>query len=113
MAVSVARQWKHFVAMPSGRRFQTRHRLRRAESGGVMRKILISGLGGLIMVAGVAMLVLPGPGLLALVIGAALIAEESLFAARVLDRIDLWGTHGLQRWRKSRATRASDHPDGS
>ena len=78
-----------------------------------MRKILISGLGGLIMVAGVAMLVLPGPGLLALVIGAALIAEESLFAARVLDRIDLWGTHGLQRWRKSRATRASDHADGS
>lgn len=35
------------------------------------------------------MLVLPGPGLLLILLGAALIAEESLVAARMLGRIDL------------------------
>ncbi len=70
-----------------------------------MRKTLISGLGGLIMIAGAAMLVLPGPGLLALVIGAALVAEESLFAARMLDRLDRWGTRRYRAWRTRTAAR--------
>lgn len=105
MTASVKRQWKHFVAMPSGRRFQMRHRLRRARTGGLLRKILISGLGGLIMITGVAMLVLPGPGLLTMVIGAAAIAEESLIAARVLDRLDGWGNRHYQAWRARRAAR--------
>lgn len=105
MTVSVKRQWKHFVAVPSGRRFQMRHRLQRAKAGGMLRKILISGFGGLIMLAGVAMLVLPGPGLLTMVIGAALIAEESLLAARALDRLDLYLTGWLQRWRAWRTAR--------
>ena len=104
MSASVKRQWKHFVSMPSGRRFQTRHRLRRAQGGGLARKVLISGVGVLIVLAGIAMIVLPGPGMLAILIGAALIAEESLLAARVLDRIDLWATGLYKRWRARRAS---------
>jgi len=102
MTVSVRRQWQHFKATPCGRRFQTRHRLRRSSGGGVARKVLISGTGLLIMLAGIAMIVLPGPGLLAIVLGAALIAEESLFAARMLDRFDLWITHLYKHWRERR-----------
>lgn len=103
MTVSVRRQWQHFKAAPCGRRFQTRHRMRRSHSSGVTRKVLICGLGGLIVLAGVVMIVLPGPGMLAIVIGAVLIAEESLFAARMLDRIDLWATGMYKRWRARRA----------
>ena len=105
MTVSVRRQWQHFKATPSGRRFQTRHRMRRAHGGGVARKLLISGLGLLIVLAGIVMIVLPGPGMLAIVIGAALIAEESLFAARMLDRIDLWIAGLYERWRSRRNAR--------
>ena len=102
MTVSVRRQWHHFKATPCGRRFQTRHRVRRAQGGGVARKVLISGMGGLLVLAGIAMLVLPGPGMIAIVIGAAFIAEESLFAARLLDRIDLWANGVYTRWRARR-----------
>jgi len=42
------------------------------------------------VLAGVLMLVLPGPGLLVIALGMALIAEESLWASRLLDRLDLW-----------------------
>ncbi|MEZ5460250.1 PGPGW domain-containing protein [Dokdonella sp.] len=67
-----------------------------------MRKVLISGLGVLIMLAGVAMLVLPGPGILALILGAVLVAEESLFAARLLDRLDVWISRKIEAWRARR-----------
>ena len=103
MTVSVQRQWQHFKATPCGRRFQTRHRLRRSSGGSVARKVLISGMGVLVVLAGIVMIVLPGPGMLAIILGAALIAEESLFAARVLDRFDLWVTGLYKRWRARRA----------
>ena len=103
MTVSVRRQWQHFKATPIGGRFQMRHRMRRVHGSGAARKVLISGLGLLIVLAGIVMIVLPGPGMLAIVMGAALIAEESLFAARMLDRIDLWVTGLYQRWRTRRA----------
>ncbi len=106
MTVSVRRQWQHFVATPSGRRFQTRHRMRRAQTAGVARKFVICTFGVIIALAGVIMLVLPGPGLVALVIGAVLIAEESLLVARALDRFDLWVTRLYGRWRARRAQRA-------
>lgn len=105
MTVSLKRQWQHFMATPSGRRFETRHRMRRAHASGMARKLLISGIGVLIVLAGIAMLVLPGPGMLAIVVGAALVAEESLLAARLLDRIDRWGTRRYERWRARRAAR--------
>lgn len=103
MAVGVGRQWKHFSASPSGRRFKARYRLRRARKNGLLWKILITGVGIVVMLAGVAMLVLPGPGILALVIGAALVAEESLFAARMLDRIDVWVSARIAAWRARRS----------
>jgi hypothetical protein len=107
MSVSPHRQWQHFKDMPSGRRFQTRHRLRRAQKGGLLRKIVFTTAGSLLILVGMTMLVLPGPGLLAILLGAALIAEESVIAARLLDRADVWGSGLWQRWRKWRAVRRS------
>ena len=105
MSASVKRQWQHFVSMPSGRRFQPRHRLRRPQGGSLWRKALIVGFGGLVMLACVVMLVMPGPGVLAMILGAALIAEESLIAARLLDRLDRFFTRQYARWRAYRASR--------
>jgi hypothetical protein len=105
MSASLRDQWKQFIALPSGRRFQSRNRLHRERPTGLLRKVLMIGFGCVLILAGVVMLVLPGPGLLVLIIGAALIAEESLIAARALDRIDAWITRRVQRWRQRRAER--------
>ena len=48
------------------------------------------------------MLVLPGPGLLTGIIGAALLAGESRIVARWLDGIDLLAARVWARWRKRR-----------
>jgi hypothetical protein len=44
--------------------------------------------------------VTPGPGLIVAAIGGALIAGESIFAARILDRVDLFATRTIARWRR-------------
>lgn len=106
MAASLRRQWEHFTESPTGHRFEARYRLRRARKFGLLWRILISGTGVVIMLAGVAMLVLPGPGILALVIGGVLVAEESLVAARVLDHLDVWISGRLKAWRASRESSA-------
>ena len=80
-----------------------RWRARREKPAGFARKLFLMGLGAVLVVLGAVMLVLPGPGLLVLLIGTALIAEESLFVARLVDRVDLAFARGLQRWRARRA----------
>ena len=65
-----------------------------------LRTVLAVGFGLLLLALGLLMLVLPGPGLLTGLVGAALIAGESAFAARQLDRADLWTLRRWRRWRK-------------
>lgn len=90
--------WRTFRADPAGERFQRRHR-RHAARSGLPRKVLVILAGLALIVLGLAMIVLPGPGLLAILVGAGLLAEESLFAARLLDRIDLAISRRVERWR--------------
>lgn len=49
------------------------------------------------MIVGVALLVLPGPGIPPLLLGGALLAGESLTVARWLDSVEL----KIRNWRKS------------
>jgi hypothetical protein len=106
--VSPREQWKQFSDLPSGERFISRYRARRGQPGGLLRKGLIISAGLLLMLVGLAMVVLPGPGLLTMIIGAAFVAEESRLAARGLDRIDHWTSRILQRWRARRRGRNHD-----
>lgn len=88
MLAALRQRIRRFVAAPRGSRFRMYHeRLQRRPN--VMRTLLASGLGLLLLAFGLIMLVLPGPGLLVATIGAVLIAGESLLVARLLDRIDL------------------------
>jgi hypothetical protein len=66
----------------------------------VTRTVFTVGIGMLLLAAGLAMLVLPGPGLLVGLLGAALIAGESLSVARLLDRLDVCVTALWKRWRR-------------
>jgi uncharacterized protein (TIGR02611 family) len=50
------------------------------------KRIVVSVVGGALVVAGLVMLVLPGPGLLVLVVGFAILGTEYTWAAIVLER---------------------------
>jgi hypothetical protein len=98
MFARLRRNMRNFMTVPSGQRFRAHYERVRAKPG-VWRAVLAIG-GGLILLAlGIVMLVTPGPGLIVAAIGAALIAGESLVAAKILDRIDLAATRVWTRWR--------------
>jgi len=88
MFEGLQRHWRAFRDAPAGTRFQRRYRRRLEHPSGWLRKVLVMLAAAGLVVLGLAMLVLPGPGLLALLVAAAPIAEESLLVARLLDRID-------------------------
>jgi hypothetical protein len=104
MFEAIRRSWNRFRAAPAGTRFQSRHRRGESRSGFV-RKVLVIAAGLVVIALGLVMIVLPGPGLLAMLLGAALIAEESSVAARWFDRADLLVERALARRRARQASR--------
>ncbi|MGQ0831332.1 MAG: PGPGW domain-containing protein [Microthrixaceae bacterium] len=50
------------------------------------RRIAVTVVGGVLVLGGIAMLVLPGPGILVVVAGFAVLGTEYAWAARALDR---------------------------
>jgi hypothetical protein len=70
-----------------GRRFRALHRVRRGRHP-LLKAATISA-GVLLMLLGVLLIATPGPGSLALLLGAGLVASESLAFARALDRLEL------------------------
>lgn len=99
MLEKLKNRWRAFRAGSPGTRFQRRYRRQRERSGGLLRKIVMVVVGCVLILLGIVMLVLPGPGVLVMLIGAGLLAEESLLAARVLDRIDLAASRFAERMR--------------
>ncbi|MDE1884306.1 MAG: hypothetical protein KGH92_00205 [Xanthomonadaceae bacterium] len=80
--------------------FVRAHHARMREGRHALRTVLAVGLGLPLLALGVIMLVLPGPGVLTGLVGAALIAGESAFAARLLDRAGLWTMRCWRCWGK-------------
>jgi len=93
-----------FLASRSGTRFRRQHRRRQAHPHPARTIFAVVG-GVLVFLTGILMLVTPGPGLLVMAIGAALIAGESLLIARWLDRFDFHASACWARWRARRVQR--------
>lgn len=98
-------RWQRFAAVPPGQRFREHFNRRQASKPSALHKrILAMGAGILIMGLGLIMLIAPGPGILVLLLGATLIAQESLSAARFMDWADLrlrrLLIRGLRVWRR-------------
>ena len=92
--------WRDLQHGEPGRRFEDRWRGR--TPGGRARKLLVIGAGALVFALGLFFLAAPGPGTVLLVIGAALMAEESRAVARALDRAELLVRAALARLRSRR-----------
>jgi hypothetical protein len=82
------KSWKALSKECPGQRFQARyHHVQ--ETGSGRSRVLKLGAGIALTLAGIVLLLVPGPGSVLIVIGGAFLAEESLIAARFLDRLEV------------------------
>jgi tellurite resistance protein TerC len=70
------------------------------------RRLLVSIAGGVLLLAGAAMLVLPGPGLLVIAAGLGVLATEFLWARKMLDGVKARIPSRASRSRRGRGKRA-------
>ena len=89
MLKHLKQSWQRFKAGLPGRRFQQQFRLRQRFRSGAARKALFMVAGILIAAAGIFLLFVPGPGIIILLVGAVLVAQQSSLAARAFDRIEI------------------------
>ena len=86
MLQTLHKRWQELAREPPGQRFQNRFRQRDQNGRG---RALRLGAAVVLLAIGVVLLVVPGPGIIFLAAGAALLAEESEVAARLIDRAEL------------------------
>ena len=101
------RGWDRFVTARPGQRFFDRYQRMREAQGSAWKRCAVVCGGVLICLAGIFFLAVPGPGLLILAIGLALIAQESAALAKLLDRLELRLRHLWKRLRASYKGRGS------
>lgn len=88
MFKELSEHWEQFRHYPTGERFERYYRSRHESQRGMLKKSLLITLGILIMVAGLFFLAVPGPGIVIFLIGATLVARESLYVSRIFDRLE-------------------------
>jgi hypothetical protein len=100
---ALKKNWTELSKEPPGRRFQNRHR-RQEHRGSSTSRTLKLALAIVLLAAGAVLLLIPGPGSLLILIGAALLAEESLIVAKFMDRTEVRIRKGIDavrtRWKQ-------------
>ena len=82
MFETIKRSWQRFKADPPGQRFQQQFKRRHAVARTLLQKALVVGGGVLLTGVGIFLFFLPGPGVLFVLLGAVLIAQQSITVAR-------------------------------
>jgi uncharacterized membrane protein HdeD (DUF308 family) len=97
----VKTEWKHFRHDAPGQRFRN-HRERMKDKPGSHSLVAIV-IGVLLVVGGIVLLFIPGPGSLLIVFGFALIASHSKKLSGMMDRTEpklrRIGRRGMRRWK--------------
>ena len=105
---SLRERWHEFAAAEPGTRFEREYDLKHGKAQPRWKRILAVMLGVAVILVGIVELAVPGPGVLVIGIGAALLGRESRGIARWLDRGEItvrrladrvarWW-HGLGGW---------------
>jgi hypothetical protein len=97
MLKQIQRTWSEVKAGKPGQRFRDHYKRRNhpARHGALRKTVTIAG-GGALIAVGIVGLVLPGPGVLAIALGCALISTESYFAAKAMDVLELGARHAIR-----------------
>lgn len=107
MLEGAKREWHEFRDDEPGERFANHHE--RARRSGKAARVARVAIGTLLLAAGIFMLFVPGPGLLAMLFGVALFAGESKWLAERMDRLEVAAREKWQRLRR-RFRRRRAHP---
>jgi hypothetical protein len=108
MLDAARREWRSFRDDEPGKRFANHYKRdhRSASRGAIFVRAAI---GALLIAGGVVLLFIPGPGLLAMLFGVALVAGESRWLATHMDRLEIRARDAAaplrQRWRRWRRRR--------
>ena len=86
--------WQQLRSAEPGRRFREHHE--RVKDRHIAVKLALAAIGTVLIVAGFVMLFIPGPGILAIVVGLALVAAGSSRLSDALDRLE----QRIRSWRK-------------
>lgn len=98
-------EWRLFVDCEPGSRFERLHERKRRHGRAFGQRLFWWFAGVLLILAGIVMLVTPGPGLLSIAFGIACLAQESLRLARRCDRAEMRLRGAVARWMGRRAER--------
>lgn len=93
-------QWRELRAGKPGKRFQERYERQRKSRKTLAARLVWVAIAIVVIGAGIVLLPAPGPGLLVIVVGVALLAQESPRAARWLDRAELLARNLFARRRR-------------
>ncbi len=66
------------------------------------RKLIVAVIGSTVVLFGLALIVLPGPAVVVVPVGLALLATEFAWARRLVRRGGVFWGHARRRWRSSR-----------
>jgi|SRR5699024_6246273 len=90
---------------PPGERFVRHYQKRQAKRSHLFYKVLFMSGGFLVVLIGFFLLAFPGPGILTIIIGLGLIAQESILVARLLDWLEIhvrrWIVNAKEKWYKA------------
>lgn len=100
MLAKLKKRWREFKAFPVGRRFQTVHE-RQADAPAWVKPLVIGGA-VLSFAIGVVLAVIPGPAFVFFGLTGALVAIESAWAAKKLDRAEVATRKLIARFRRRR-----------
>jgi len=93
----LAAEWRAFRADAPGERFC--HHYERSQLTSHASRIARALIGIVLVVVGIVLLFIPGPGLVVGAFGFALLSSQSRVVARVLDRAEPWMRHLVHRVR--------------
>jgi uncharacterized protein (TIGR02611 family) len=104
------KQWRDLTKVVPGTRFQNRfHRRKERRRKPLLRAFYLM-MGAALLIAGVVLMPAPGPGFFVAFVGAGMLAEESLLAARAFDWLELKLRARFSRferaWKRARGRRA-------
>lgn len=90
MIAHLKQSWQRFKQSKPGERFQDQHHNGSSGQSRPVMRVLRMALGIVITLVGLVLMPAPGPGMLIVALGLAMLAHESLIVAKALDRAELW-----------------------
>ncbi len=104
------REWEEFRASAPGARFRERYERVKCLERPPAERFARCGAGIVIVLVGLVLVPLPGPGWLIVGFGVTMLAQESRRIARVCDGIEIRCRGWISRWRRWRADRRRPPP---